>query len=181
MNTDNINTATKVWRWNLNGLGYSKKGINGPYELAVTQDGNIVADFITTGQLNASIIKTGILKSINYKSGGTGMSINLADGSIDTANFKVNANGEIEATAGTIGGWNIGTNELNNGKVFVRSDGSSTIYTVADLFIIRGYIMEYEGFKFTNSTMRNHYDLNEDGIVDSKDYAILKNLLGLEV
>lgn len=57
MDTDNPNTATKVWRWNLNGLGYSKNGINGPYELAMTQDGRIVADFITTGQMDVARIK----------------------------------------------------------------------------------------------------------------------------
>ena len=57
MDTDNPNTAKKVWRWNLNGLGYSKNGINGPYELAMTQDGRIVADFITAGQMDVARIK----------------------------------------------------------------------------------------------------------------------------
>lgn len=53
MDTDNVNTATKVWRWNMGGLGYSKNGYKGPFELAMTQDGSIVADFITTGVLKA--------------------------------------------------------------------------------------------------------------------------------
>ena len=57
MDTDNINTAQKVWRWNLNGLGYSNTGINGVYELAITQDGNIVADFIRTGTMSVSRIE----------------------------------------------------------------------------------------------------------------------------
>lgn len=57
MDTDNPNTAQKVWRWNLNGLGYSKTGINGTYELAMTQDGNIVADFIRTGTMSVSRIE----------------------------------------------------------------------------------------------------------------------------
>lgn len=57
MDTDNINTAQKVWRWNLNGLGYSNTGINGVYELAMTQDGNIVADFIRTGTMSVSRIE----------------------------------------------------------------------------------------------------------------------------
>ena len=57
MDTDNPNTATKVWRWNLNGLGYSSNGINGPYETAITQDGAIVANFITTGKLNTDVIE----------------------------------------------------------------------------------------------------------------------------
>lgn len=104
----------------------------------------------------------------------------------NSTKFNVDKNGkvvcsDITAIGGKIGGWNIDTNELNNGKVFIRADGSSTIYTVADLFIIRGYIQGYTGFDFSNSTMRNHYDLNGDGVVDSRDYVLLKNLIGLEV
>lgn len=49
--------AQKVWRWNINGLGYSSTGINGTYGLAMTMDGAIVADFITTGTLNTSVIQ----------------------------------------------------------------------------------------------------------------------------
>ena len=68
MDTPNISTATKVWRWNKSGLGYSSSGYNGPYGLAITQDGAIVADFITTGVLTANLIKAGVLQSLNEKS-----------------------------------------------------------------------------------------------------------------
>lgn len=57
MDTNNPNTAKKVWRWNLNGLGYSNTGINGPYGIAMTQDGSIVADFITSGKINTNLIE----------------------------------------------------------------------------------------------------------------------------
>lgn len=127
MDTDNMNTAKRVWRWNLNGLGYSKSGINGPYGIAITQDGQIVADYITTGQLNASLITTGVLKSANYKSGSTGMSINLENGVIDTAKFKVSANGTITATGGTIGGFTIGSKYLANGTTSLGG-ASSSVY-----------------------------------------------------
>lgn len=62
MDTADVNTAQKIWRWNLNGLGYSNKGINGPYEQAMTQDGQIVADFIKTRN-----IKCKSNKSRNYE------------------------------------------------------------------------------------------------------------------
>lgn len=65
MDTPDIATATKVWRWNSGGLGYSSNGYNGPYTTAITQDGSIVADFITTGVLNADLIKAGSLESVN--------------------------------------------------------------------------------------------------------------------
>lgn len=53
MDTQDVATAKRVWRWNLNGLGYSDNGINGPFGIAITSNGEIVADFITTGVLNA--------------------------------------------------------------------------------------------------------------------------------
>ena len=52
MNTPDINTATKVWRWNNAGLGYSSNGYGGPYGTAMTSDGEIVADFIKTGVIS---------------------------------------------------------------------------------------------------------------------------------
>lgn len=81
MNTKDVNTATKVWRFNNGGLGYSNTGYNGNYGLAMTMDGAIVADFITTGVLNANLIKTGILKSFN---GSTW--INMQNGTFNFAN-----------------------------------------------------------------------------------------------
>ena len=56
MDDPDINNATKVWQWNLGGLGHSSTGTNGPYTTAITQDGEIVADFIKTGTLDASLI-----------------------------------------------------------------------------------------------------------------------------
>lgn len=56
--------ATKVWRWNAGGLGYSRTGYNDATfqaNLALTADGEIVADRITTGHLSADRIQGGIL------------------------------------------------------------------------------------------------------------------------
>lgn len=61
--TPSINTATKVWRWNNGGFGFSSHGYNGPYELALTADGAIVADRITAGTLDATVIRAGILQN----------------------------------------------------------------------------------------------------------------------
>lgn len=57
MDSENPSEAKKVWRWNINGLGYSSTGISGPYGIAITSDGQIVADYITTGKLNANLIE----------------------------------------------------------------------------------------------------------------------------
>ena len=58
-----LEDAVNVWRWNVNGLGFSSNGYNGPYGTAITADGEIVADFITSGSLVANIIKAGVLSS----------------------------------------------------------------------------------------------------------------------
>ena len=62
LDTPDIETAINVWRWNNGGFGHSSKGYNGPYETAITQDGQIVANFITAGEMNAGVIKAGLLK-----------------------------------------------------------------------------------------------------------------------
>lgn len=71
MDTNDINTATKVWRWNINGLGYSSSGYNGRYGTAITMDGKIVADYILAGTMIADRIKGGILRigGINNENG----------------------------------------------------------------------------------------------------------------
>ena len=68
MDSDEITSAVNVWRWNLGGLGFSSHGYNGPYETAITSDGSIVANFITSGTLMANIIKAGVLQSLDGSS-----------------------------------------------------------------------------------------------------------------
>lgn len=57
MDTDDITTAQKVWRWNLNGLGYSNTGYDGEYGTAITMDGQIVANYITAGTFDGALIR----------------------------------------------------------------------------------------------------------------------------
>lgn len=60
MDSENMDLATKVWRWNKEGLGYAYNAAGGayagPYATAITADGQIVANFITTGTLSAERI-----------------------------------------------------------------------------------------------------------------------------
>lgn len=67
LDTDDITTAQNVWRWNSGGFGHSSTGYNGPYSTAITQDGKIVADFITAGALNANILEGGVIRSKDGK------------------------------------------------------------------------------------------------------------------
>ncbi len=95
MDDPDIETAQKVWRWNQGGLGYSASGYQGPYTTAITQDGAIVADFITAGTMLANIIKGGTL-TLGGNGNGNGVCQVLdASGkvivSIDNNGIDVNA------------------------------------------------------------------------------------------
>ena len=56
MNTDSVDTATKVWRMNVNGFGYSNNGYGGPYDTAITMDGTILGERLVGGSVDAEKI-----------------------------------------------------------------------------------------------------------------------------
>lgn len=118
-----IEGAVNVWRWNVGGLGFSKNGYNGPYETAITSDGQIVADFITSGTLTANIIKAGVISSFDnsswwdlesgevhlkaYASTETVKEINekidVTDKRVDETNDKIDdVNEQLDGVRGTI-------------------------------------------------------------------------------
>lgn len=63
MDTNDIATATKVWRWNAAGLGYSNTGYNGTYGTAITMDGTIVGDYIAANTINGGSIRAGTIEA----------------------------------------------------------------------------------------------------------------------
>lgn len=129
MDQPSIEEATQVWRWNKSGLGYSSSGYNGPYGLAMTIDGKINADFITTGGMDAARITAGILQSkdgrflidltantisMKNKSGVTVFSFD-GDGNLTIS-------GKITATSGSIAGFTIYGDRLQGGNCTLYSD-----------------------------------------------------------
>lgn len=106
-NVRDYTKATKLWKWNMNGFGYSSDG-GKTFGLAMTMDGSIVADYITSGVLNADVIRAGVLKdyggnfSLDFTTGKLTMkkgSINIGNG-----NFTVDENGNLYAARGTFAG-----------------------------------------------------------------------------
>ena len=83
MDSPDINTAVNVWRWNLGGLGFSSNGYNGDFSsLALTMDGQINADMITTGLLSANRIRGGVLQLGGEDNGNGVMELRTADGTL---------------------------------------------------------------------------------------------------
>ena len=119
MNTDSIETATKMWRFNMGGLGFSSNGYNGPFPLAMTMDGAIVADYITVGTLNADIIKAGTLQGI-----------------------------KIVATTGSIAGWKMENGVLVSDDGTMELDSVSNKITVNNAYGSKLMTLSKEGVKF---------------------------------
>lgn len=80
-NTRDYTAASKLWKWNMNGLGYSKDG-GETYGLAITMDGAIVADYITTGTMSADRIRTGVLESVPNDAGEKTVVFDLTNGKL---------------------------------------------------------------------------------------------------
>ena len=131
MNTPDKETATNIIQINQNGIGFSTSGINGPYRNAWTIDGNLLADFITAGQMLADRIRGGILEV-----GGYGLA---KDGKIVVKNANGNEIGSWDNTGlhvllGVIQGSTIigsdiigGTIDIGNGTFYVDDDGAVAI------------------------------------------------------
>lgn len=140
MDQPDIESAVQVWRWNKSGLGYSSSGYNGPYGLAMTIDGKINADFITTGGMDAARITAGILQSkdgrflidltantITMKN-PSGKTVFAFDGN---GNLTISGNvyasageftGKITANSGSIAGFTIFGDRLQGGNCTLYSD-----------------------------------------------------------
>lgn len=129
MDQPDIESAVQVWRWNKSGLGYSSSGYNGPYGLAMTIDGKINADFITTGGMDAARITAGILQSKDgrFLIDLTANTITMKNTSGNTVfafdgNGNLTISGKITATSGSIAGFTIYGDRLQGGNCTLYSD-----------------------------------------------------------
>lgn len=129
MDQPDIESAVQVWRWNKSGLGYSSSGYNGPYGLAMTIDGKINADFITTGGMDAARITAGILQSKDgrFLIDLTANTVTMKNTSGNTVfafdgNGNLTISGKITATSGSIAGFTIYGDRLQGGNCTLYSD-----------------------------------------------------------
>ena len=139
-NNLDLSQATEAWGWNINGLCYIHRQYpSDPWTIgiAMTMNGEIVADYITTGSMSANRVQTGLLtdqEGINY--------FNLDDGtcrwtgktklSLFSADYKgdyVPTNNNQPAS-----GWTtVAEKEHNVGKTFYNTDTKDAyIYASAD-------------------------------------------------
>ena len=172
-----ITQAQKVWRWNNGGFGFSSTGYNGPYTLAITQNGAIVADFITAGTLNANVIRAGILQdaagknSWNMQTGAftiTNGSINITTDYSSTDVIRLNNTTTVAgeqrtytSTYSPLGlyvvennGATTSSTNINGGGIYMKSSayGSNNI-----LYLMNGWVQAiggYIAFRLVNGTQK---------------------------
>lgn len=164
MNTPNINTATKVWRWNSGGLGYSKTGYNGPYETAITMDGQILGKFIAALTIAGNQIISGLIKSTSNPN----IYFDLDAGEI-RASKLISENGVATAYIGYYGGEGINTHgiKLNidgSDVLFLGDDGLHSLEGEA-----HGLVLKDSEVKLAKSTsyMRDAFRLVfEDDVIE---------------
>lgn len=165
MNTPDKETATNVIQFNQNGIGFSTTGINGPYKNAWTIDGNLVADFITAGQMLADRIRGGTLEL-----GGTGpgkdgvLIIRNVDGKelarFDKNGIKINE-GNINMTSGSI---TLPGFKLTSGGVLTL-DGTSNNTTVG------ANLINVNTLRVANQIMASGASFNIGGMYSTGSYV----------
>lgn len=179
--TKDINTMTNVWRFNNGGLGHSKTGYYGDFGTAITQDGQIVADFITVGILNAGLIKAGILRSFNGASW-----INMEDGTLDLANGGLSFDGInlqiIGKIINVLNGYGVEMDQgglmfATNGEVVggIRSSRYTDNLAINGLSIVNTRDGDYTDIGFTNS---ENFEGNTDFYPVLRISKIVNQLLG---
>lgn len=127
MDTADISTAVKVWRWNQNGLGYSGNGYAGPFDtLALTADGQIVASAITTGTLNADLIKAGTIEDAAGNS-----TIDMTNGAATLYSLRAKRDLTIIGTDGLTKGF---FSQSGNDQAIIELDNSATTKPTVQIY-----------------------------------------------
>lgn len=129
MDSPDKHTAQNVIRINKNGIGFSTTGYNGPYRNAWTIDGNLVADFITTGTMFADRIRGGTLLLGGTGSGRDGQ-IAVRDSS-DNLIALIDING-VDIRKGSIRGTVLEVGGYNNqdGSITIKNANGQPIITI---------------------------------------------------
>ena len=175
LDNDDISQSQKVWRFNLSGFGYSSNGYEGPFTTAITRDGSIVADFITTGSMDAARITAGILKSKDgrFLIDLTANTITMKNKSGATVfgfdgNGNLTISGKITATSGSIAGFTINGNNLSGSKVQLYSDDYNGCIKLGGIEISGGYNSMISDYLYVNGGISANDISMDSALIDDR-------------
>ena len=156
-----LDKATKVWRWNSGGLGYSSTGKDGPFGTAITSDGKIVADYITTGNLDCSVLNVsnihgdsilvdtiGALNGINQETDSyqyikTGLLDSDGNYGIAIGQLTTNSDGTISTSSSEYV-------KITSGRISFMQNGTEVAYMSGKKLFIKNGDITASDFRFTN-------------------------------
>lgn len=142
--TKDYTKATKAWRWNINGLAYYKTSDASRYpinyntttpKIAITMDGAIVADFITTGTMKADRVRAGILessdsnKNVVFDLDNGSLTVKSGEIKLGTPDstgycpFEVDNYGNLHAYRGKIGAFTLTDWAIYSNEMYLEDDG----------------------------------------------------------
>jgi len=166
MDTPDINTAQKMWRWNENGFGYRKRKSDGTwddYDVAMTMDGEINANYITTGTMNCDRLDGGTIKGQTINGGTISIGSNFSvdnSGNMSCSNATFNGNIESKHSDGAYA-------QLENGTI--KTNRTISCYAVsateslnAESVASNSYSAGSEGGKSTKAFSFMAYVDNEE-------------------
>lgn len=160
MDTADKNTATNVWRWNVNGLGFSSTGYNGQFNTALTMDGKMVLNELTCEGINAMLINVGVLKSLNNTSW-----LNIDNGTFDFANGNFAYDGTnlqmIGKIINVLNGYGI---EINRGGLSFATEGETVAGIRSSRFATNTNI---NGLSIANTRDGDYIDV---GFTDNENF-----------
>ena len=156
-----LDKAVKVWRWNSGGLGYSSSGKDGPFGTAITSDGKIVADYITTGNLDCSVLNVsnihgdsilvdtiGALNGINQQTDSyqyikTGLLDSEGNYGIAIGQLTTNSDGTLSTTSSEYV-------KITSGRISFMQNGTEVAYMSGKKLVIKNGDITASDFRFTN-------------------------------
>ena len=156
-----LDKAVKVWRWNSGGLGYSSSGKDGPFGTAMTSDGKIVADYISTGNLDCSVLNVsnihgdsilvdtiGALNGINQETDSyqyikTGLLDSNGNYGIAIGQLTTNSDGTISTSSSEYV-------KITSGRISFMQNGTEVAYMSGKKLFIKNGDITASDFRFTN-------------------------------
>ena len=156
-----LDKAVKVWRWNSGGLGYSSSGKDGPFGTAMTSDGKIVADYISTGNLDCSVLNVsnihgdsilvdtiGALNGINQETDSyqyikTGLLDSDGNYGIAIGQLTTNSDGTLSTSSSEYV-------KITSGRISFMQNGTEVAYMSGKKLFIKNGDITASDFRFTN-------------------------------
>ena len=156
-----LDKAVKVWRWNSGGLGYSSSGKDGPFGIAMTSDGKIVADYISTGNLDCSVLNVsnihgdsilvdtiGALNGINQETDSyqyikTGLLDSDGNYGIAIGQLTTNSDGTLSTSSSEYV-------KITSGRISFMQNGTEVAYMSGKKLFIKNGDITASDFRFTN-------------------------------